>query len=252
MKLDPVRYSHLKNIARSPAYYRAMLTSNKFTAPMRLGRVVDAYLTGGKKPVVFDGTRRGKVWEEFQAEHAGEEIITASEEGTAVSMVQAVLHNPEAVRLLTGKRQQEIAWQYLGRDVVSHPDVLGEEGGYGFVTDLKTCSTSQPVRFTGQALRFAYHVQVASYIDGATAAGLGEFRNGYLVAVESSAPYQVTVMKLTERALEAGRRLWRTWFETLLACEAADHWPSYCESIVDLDVPEDLELVYGDDESEAA
>jgi len=36
--------------------------------------------------------------------------------------------------------------------------------------------------------------------------------------------------------------------ERLLACEAANEWPGYAQSIVDFDVPDELELDFGDDE----
>ena len=43
----------------------------------------------------------------------------------------------------------------------------------------------------------------------------------YLIAVETVAPYAVTVMHLTERALLEGDKLNRMWLERLAQCEAA-------------------------------
>jgi hypothetical protein len=60
-------------------------------------------------------------------------------------------------------------------------------------------------------------------------------------------------MRLTARALEQGQRSYRLWFERLLTCEAADAWPAYCESVVDLDVPdEETDLVFGSSDAEVA
>ena len=70
-----------------------------------------------------------------------------------------------------------------------------------------------------------------------------------LLAVESTAPYVVTVFRVTERALEQGRRTYRLWFERLMACEEADEWPGYVQSVVPLDVPESDEVTFGEEEA---
>ena len=49
-------------------------------------------------------------------------------------------------------------------------------------------------------------------------------------------------------ALDQGRRMYRTWMETLLVCEASDAWPAYAQGIVPLSVPDnDVELDFGDE-----
>ncbi|HYF25325.1 MAG TPA: hypothetical protein VD931_06265, partial [Baekduia sp.] len=58
--------------------------------------------------------------------------------------------------------------------------------------------------------------------------------------------------RLTSRALEQGERLWRLWFERFQVCEQSGYWPAYAESVVDLDVPDDVELTFSDEALEAA
>jgi hypothetical protein len=70
----------------------------------------------------------------------------------------------------------------------------------------------------------------------------------YVVAVESTPPFPVTVMRLTDRALDQGERLCTSWMETLLNCEASNFWPPYAQSIVPLDVPDDPEIEFSDGE----
>ncbi len=118
--------------------------------------------------------------------------------------------------------------------------------GTSFVTELKTCAVGQPDRFAYNALKYGYHAQIAFYMEACRSAGLCDPTDAYIVAVESSAPYVVTTLKLTERAIEHGARLYRIWFERLLSCEKANEWPGYCQSIVALDAPEDdVELIFG-------
>jgi hypothetical protein len=233
--LDPVRFSLLKQIRLSPAHYLHALTADKDNVLMRGGRAVDSYLLGGDQPVVYEGDRRGNAWKEFKAAHPDADIITSAEHDKANGMADAVRNHRVAIELLEGQRQAQIHWSFLGRDCVSHPDVFTHDT----VVELKTCNTAEPGRFTWQAMKFAYHAQLAFYRQAVIASGMGRPQAAFIVVVESSAPYPVTVLRLTDRALDQGERLCRLWFERLLVCEAADHWPGYVESVVDLDVPED-------------
>ena len=241
--MDPVHFSDLKWMAKSPAHYRAALEADRDTSAMRLGRAVHAYVLGSVQPLVWAGDRRTKAWKEFKTANEGAEILTVDEHDSARRMADSVLRHPHAPQYLRGYREMTIDWTFLGRACRSTLDVLGKS----FVTDLKTCTTSDPVKFGWQAQKMAYPAQLAFYQDAAVDSGLGQPDQAYIVAVESSAPYVVTVLRLTDRALEQGRRQIRLWFERLLACEQCDTWPGYVESIVDLDVPDDdIELTFGD------
>lgn len=248
----PVRFHHLKAIGtKSPAYAQMVMRGEEQapTTAMQLGSGVDAILLGGKRVICYPGaTRRGKEWEAFAADNADAEILSRGEYDKAMGMVAAVRANKDAMRLLDGKRQQRLLWHHGERLCQSTPDVYADD----FVTDLKTGQSSDPKRFTGQALRYCYNAQLAFYGEALRKLELSTVRDHYIVAVESSPPFPVTILRLTERAIEAGDRMWRGWFEQLRACEESDMWPGYVQSIVDLDVPEDMpEFTFGD-ESEAA
>lgn len=244
----PVRFSVLRSIARSPAHYRHALTASYDSKALRRGRLVDL-LTFGGDPCVYDGTRRGKAWEAFATEHEDEDIFTASELEEATPIADS-LHRPEHTEalalLVSGKIKERFKWKWLGRECSGEPDVAPLETGAPLV-DLKTCRSAAPERFTGDALRYAYHAQLAWYRNGLRCAGRPEPRECYIVACESTAPYPVTVFRLTPRALDMGERLCRLWMETLLSCEATNDWPGYVQSAVDLDVAEETELTYGDE-----
>jgi hypothetical protein len=239
--MDPVRYSRLKQMAKSPAHYLAAVTEE--TTSMARGSAVDALLLGTQRVICFPGkVRAGKDWERFQLDNADALVLTRKELDRALAMAAAVRSSKPAMRALDGAHMTEIAWSFLGRECLSHPDVVGD----GFVTDLKTTESADPKRFYWAAQRYHYFGQLAFYDAAVRQSGRGDPQAHFIVAVESLRPHPVTVLRLTPRALEQGQREFRLWFETLLACEAANAWPGYCESVVDLDVPDDaVELVYG-------
>lgn len=248
----PVRWSHLREFAKSPAHY--VLARDRGiadTRAMRIGRVVDALLfnaKGAKKPVVFEGTRRGAKWEEFQAQNAGREIVTDTEYDASLRIVDSLLdpRHAHAFELLKGRRFQELNFTYLNRACQSHPDVIGQNGL--FATDLKVSVYADPRRFVRYALNMGYHGQLAFYDHGIREAGAGDPQNLYIVAADPTPPNNVTAFRLTERAIDAGRRLVRSHFEQLLACEAADHWPGYTQDVVELDAADEFELMFDEEE----
>ena len=241
---DPVRFSHLKWMAESPRHYlHALANDKKKTSCMSMGSAVDGLILGTTEVCTYPGpVRRGKAWDKFQSENAGKLIVTKKELTAAEGMRTSVLSNDHAVDKLTGQHQKEIHWEYLGRKCVSHLDVMALDGTY--ITDLKSCQTSNPGRFRWKALKMGYHAQLAFYRLAVEHLTGRKPRAAFIVAVESTAPYVTTVMRVTEKALELGERMVRLWFETLLTCEKSNQWPGYSQTIVELDAPEDVDLEF--------
>lgn len=255
-KSVPVRFSNLKRIAQSPAHYLHGLTASYDSKAMRLGRLVHhlAFGTGGW--TVYEGSRRGKAWETFEAARPGLEIYTADEASIATSMHASLMRDVHSRSLLvlngSARIERTIEWTALGRACRGTPDKYD----LSHVVDLKTTRCANPDWFVREATRMHYEAQLAWYSDAIEAAHGFRPAGAYIIAVESVAPYPVTVLRLTDRALEQGRKLARLWLERLLSCEAANEWPGYVQSVVDFDVPdpdEDPGLVFGDeDEDEEA
>lgn len=247
---EGIRFSSLKHIARSPAHYRCALdTPFEQTAAMRLGSLVHAILLGGDF-AMFDGVRRGKAWDEFEAANEGRLIVSLTEFGTARAITEHVRTNPLAMGALTGRHEVELFRDFAGHKLGGTLDVLGD----GFICDLKTTHDASPDRFPWQLRKMHYDAQLDWYAELARANGftVNECR---VVAVETKPPYAVTVFRILPRQLEAGAMKWRGWLETLLACQAAEVWPEYSEAEVDVDVPDEDEtmgLTGLADESEAA
>jgi hypothetical protein len=217
------------------------------TLAMRLGSGAHALLLDQPVAVFTGKVRSGKVWQEFQDEHAGKTILNRREHAQAEAMAEAVWGNREARHLIAADGvalEQRLEWLQQGVPCSGTPDARAGT----FIADLKTTRCADPDRFARDATWRHYHAQLAWYLDGVRLSGLGKPTEAYVVAVESTPPHCVTVMRLTDRAIDQGRRLCRIWLERYIGCERDDYWPGYVESIVPFDVEEELELTFGDDE----
>jgi hypothetical protein len=254
--MTPVRFTQLKAMSRSPYHYaHAIKQGRADTAAMRRGRIVHWNVLGGMpddedgRIVLWDGRRAGNEWKAFEAEHAGCEIVTPAEWESALAIGDAVLNDPIAAPLLEGVRETPIEWAIGPRACRSRPDVLHPDRGV--LVDLKTTTDASLVGLKRQAWRMAYHAQLAFYADAARFRGV-TVRDAYIIGVEVVAPHAVTVLRLTDRLLDQGQRMYRAWFEQLLVCESSNQWPSYTQHVETFDVPEWMEVDAGDEGEEVA
>lgn len=242
--MKPVRFSHLKHMARSPAHYLAA-TQREFraTPAMRLGTLVhQLVLQPDMEPVIYEGTRRGKAWESFRDQHDGAEIFTRSE----LDQAMAVAGQCEAdwiQELLEGDREQRLYWQIRGRDCAGTPDVLHRAKRR--VVDLKVTNNADPDKFIWHAMRMGWLAQLPWYAHGA---GL-DVAEHYLIAVEASGMVPAVALRLDPSAVELGTQQWRGWFERLLVCEESNQWPGYTQGVIDIGAPGDADLIFDDEEA---
>lgn len=233
----PVRFSNLKHIARSPLhYFDAVQLDRDDTLAMRLGRGAHAMVLG--MPVVkWTGkVRNGKVWDKFEADHAGEEILNTTEWAKAEGIANAIRRHPIAAPLLFdgATLEETIEWEWLGRRCTSRPD---SRRGNTIVTDLKTTQCAEPGKFSRDAMWRGYNAQLAFYGLAAKHLTGREPDDLYVVAVESKRPYAITVLRIDDHARLQGEKLCRLWMERLLTCEASNHWPAYTDAIATFSVP---------------
>jgi hypothetical protein len=237
---EPLRFSRLKMIGKSPAHFRGAAGAEG--SHLDVGTAAHSLILGGRPVIFYPGpVRRGKAWDEFQAAHDDAIILTVREHTIAKRIAESVKSNRDAMRVLEGVREETFHWKQMGWKCRGTPDVRGD----GFVTELKTGETSDPRRFPWKMRNFCYHGQLAFYSDGMAFAGLEPPREQYIVAVESVPPFVCTVFRVSPRAIDQGRKLIHLWFETLNACEGAKAWPGYVQSVVDLELPGD-EFELGD------
>lgn len=252
--LEPVRFSRLKLFAKSAAHYESGYGAE--TGPMRKGTALHAYLLGGpEKVVVYEGGRRDNriaAWRDFQVEHAGKHILSPTEVESVVGMRQSIERHRRAMELLDdGVQENRIEWDIGGRACAGTPDVVRPKNGRKRVVELKSCQSSAPNLFKWRGKNMAYPAQVAWYQEGCERTMSyepGPVDEVFVVAVESTAPYPVTVFRMRDSILELGRKQWRIWWEALRVCEAHDYYPAYAESDVDWEDEsgDDEELDWGD------
>jgi hypothetical protein len=235
-----VHFSQLKNFGRSPAHYKTACERPwQPTRAMRIGTVAHRIILGarpGHEITIWDGDRRGKAWMEFAAEHKGEEIITMTEVVEAQAIADSALASPVLAELLEGARcEVPLAWTDAGIEcATAGVDILRDRDGV--LADLKTCNTTEPRRWSAQALSMSYHAQLAFADTGARANGFAPRRH-LLIGIEATPPHCVVVLELTPAMLAEGRKAIVLWLERLRSCEENDCWPGYTDSVVALDLP---------------
>jgi PDDEXK-like domain of unknown function (DUF3799) len=220
---------------------------------MAKGTALHAFMLGGEERVAVyrDGIRNAKShkWIDFQAANEGKHIIIPSQLAVVDGMRRSLEAHPRAMELLDdGVQEQRITWDINGRACAGTPDCVKPKGRRKRLVELKTCMSSNPRVFKWHALKQGWFAQVAWYADGlerSLAYEHGPVDEIYVVAVESKPPYPVTVFRVRESMMKRGRETWRQWFQVLMACEQANHWPAYAEGDVDVEDDDDSGLDWG-------
>ena len=276
--MTPIRFHHLKAMALSPAHCRYALDlserdeQGESTPAMQRGTATHAMLFGTVRVMTApeDAPRKPSSvqrnakkpspatidaiawWDAFERESAGAIVMPAAQYDTCARMADAVRAEPRAAEMLHGATVEEsILFNRDGLECRTTPDIRGLD----FECELKTTKSSQPEQFVWQSKRMLYHAQHAWHLAGMRGNGLLRGPgHAYTIAVEATAPYVVTVFRIDPHALEIGERCTRLWFERVKSCIESGQWPGYAQSVVDLDVPEDLDelaLSYEGDDTEA-
>lgn len=260
--LDAVHYSRLKKMRFSAAHY---LEHEENPTPSKgKGSALHSVLLGGKRVVVYeDGARNPKFakYQEFMAANEGALILSPKESSDVLGMRKSIEAHPLAMRLLDGVRETLIEWEFAGRRCAGTPDVVHPRlAGYRgkVIVELKTSKTASPWGFPWECKRYGYYGQCDWYGCGAERTMSypgGEVSDHFIVTVESTKPYPVTIFRVDERALSAARLEWRGWMDQLLACERDGRFPAYTDDVVTIGVDDGLDLDWSprnDDDEEAA
>lgn len=245
----PVRFSRLRNMARSGLHYAAACQGDGGeTLSRRLGSGAHAMLLGNPVVKWLEPTKDGKkiaprsskskAWPAFRAKHPGAVILSPSEWRAAERMVNAIKSHRLARELLEGASyEHEINWYHelgdgLGRRCSSHLDVYRPGA---LVADFKTARELDPDRFRKIAVWSQYHAQIAFYRQAA-ARGHDDNANlaAWIIGVENTPPHDVICYELDAELLADGAGLCETWMRRLLACEADGVWPGRSAAAITL------------------
>lgn len=249
LRLARVNWSLLKLMAKSPAQYRHALTTPRQDTPaFKVGRATHVASLQPERfqgeVVLWDGgTRRGKLWDKFEAEHEGQEILTESEWESVHAMSKAARSDATAAKYLSGGvGEVSVLWRYEAPAIGALPGFAidcksrVDFAQVGALVDLKTCRDASPEGFGRAAWNFKYQCQAAFYVD-AWEAATGVRLPYVIVAVESAAPHIVQVYRLPDELLEAGRQEYRALLGRLHQCQSTATWPGYAEGEVELVPP---------------
>ena len=263
--LPALNVSRLKRMGISPLHFRH--AGDERTAAKSLGTAAHAAILEPElfaAMPVYEGVRRGKDWDAFQAQHAGANILTAKEHAEAVAMAAAVELNPAVAKLLhaKGARELTITWDRDGRPCKGRVDLITQSGAAAHIVDLKTARDIDPRVFGAQAYRLGYHVQAAWYHDAVAAyvaRGKTEPRfhkvHYTIIAIESSPPYDCIPFRVPPEIIDVGRAEYEEHLARLAVCEQTGRWPGRVDGDAELELPawamaEDIEISEIDEEDD--
>lgn len=257
-----VRSSHLKSLDHSPLHYQHAMKNPKCTKALSLGTAAHCATHEPERFArdfaVWDRTadggnaapRRGKAWDEFQAEHAKQTIITADEAKLARAIATAVRSHKAAMRYLdVGEPEVSMLWQHGAHTMQARPDWQTFVGGRHVLVGLKTSRDCRMRMFGPQAVRLGYDMGWAIYHDGFEAL-TGERPLMKEIVVDSAAPHAVIVYNINDDVLARGRSERDRLLALLADCRETDYWPGPEDGEVDLELPAwaygvgDVEITY--------
>ena len=184
-----------------------------------------------KKVKVYHGkVRRGKAWDEFQAQCGNSPVWTKNQLLTANAIAKAAHSHKLSAPLLKQLRFREVSiiGDVFGVRCKGRPDGVADD----FVLDLKTTESCDERQFARTAYALGYHIQAAMYLQLSG-------RSKYLfLVVESEPPFDVAVfepepdwLKDGEDKLHTGVLTWKTSLEE-------GHWPGRYSEMRSLSIPE--------------
>ncbi len=230
--IDAVNFSTLKFMRESPLAYRYRLSVPYPDTPaLALGRVTHTLVF---EPDLFErdyavwegGARRGKEWDAFKEAHCDQTIFKPDELDAAVEMAETVRRCPLVQPYLDGGLfEKAIEWtdSATGLRCKGRPDwLLPDER---ILLDLKTARSIEGRRFGAAAAAYGYHLQLAMYKAGVTAALGWEPARVIIVAVEKDAPHDCGVFELDQDALYAGAEEVAELLWAVKHFRATNQWP---------------------------
>lgn len=249
-----LHFSELKRIGtHSPKHYRHFADcpfDEKDTAQYRVGRAMHRmWLLGIEPPPVFDGKRdqRTKRYKEFLealgVQHS--EVLDADEHKRVLGMCAALDSHPAAVELREKCELFEREMEWTRGDIECCGTLDMSTKRHGIICDLKSCESARPESFQRKAARYAYDCQLAWYSYPFDIAE--KWPDCYIIAVESSPPYDVVVHRLSPLLLDMADKRIEEWLATWKSCQANGTWPGYSQDIVDWNIDPDRITTSEDD-----
>ena len=246
-KVDALNGSKIVNMRRSPKYYRHMIDNPPAESDaMFLGTVTHRAIlepeTVGKIAVWgtedWMKTRNGKKWDEWakSATDEGALILTVKEYEGVLNMTTGVLNNEPIRKYAHAEGPTEVCmfWRDRGRKYKARLDKLIPATHTIF--DLKTTRDCHSWKFGSQAYALGYHIKMALYARG-YAAIMGRTPVCRIGAIDSKAPYESAVYRMTPDVLQQGVDEMVALVKLIDECEESGNWPGEYDEETDLFLP---------------
>lgn len=246
--IDAINGSSIVHMRRSPMYYRHMKDNPKpATEAQILGIAVHRMILEPNRvgDLAVWGTleeekvRNGKVWERFKELHAGALIVTKAQRDAMVGMATAARRNTPIRKYASAKGPTEVSLVWT--DKVHNRQMKCRLDKWIPATrtifDLKSTRSCQPHKFGAQSYQLGYHIKMAIQWLGVKACYGVEDAFPKLGAVESKAPHESAVYRVTSDVILQGCEELDVLLKRLAECEETDTWPAEMEEESDLQLP---------------
>jgi len=183
---------------------------------------------------VWAGPKRGRDYEAFAAEVAGQEYLRDGEkpklEAIADSAIKALVSLPSIYR-------SEVYFEWTdplyGLACCRVDGILSN----GAMLEVKTCRKLSRRAFISQSYELGYHLQLGWYDHGIRQADYNGAR--WVLAIESGKPYCTALYRVPEHILKAGYEEAAGIAAAYRACEACGIYQGpYDNEVMDYELPE--------------
>jgi len=232
MKKNNLSYSALSQFKKSPNHLLAYWNNEfKTTDAMQFGSLVHKLIlqpdTFGDDFAVFEGARRaGKAWQEFSQTNQDKTIIKQSELDAANNILNNAMKHEVVKTMLQNAtaKELELNWKHKEVNFKGFADILTTYEGKQCVVDIKT-TTDAGKRFERDLYYNDYKMQLAMYQDQ-----FGKDCEAYIIAIETTTPFNVQVYKLDDSLLFKG------WMDYDYLTEKFKEWDGkhYNSSIIEV------------------
>lgn len=177
-------------------------------------------------------------YKEFLAANPGKTVLTQDEWDGLNGMLESVLNNGLALRLLTGGvAESSYFWTdaETGVGLKCRPDYYRANDA---IVDLKTAEDAGEYAFVKSLTDYGRHIQTAVYLDGLTAVTGREHRVFVHLVIEKKPPYAIAIYSLDDMSIDQGRREYRKLLGQYAYLEKVGEWPAYPEEVKAVSLPD--------------
>lgn len=237
--VDRISHSKLKDIRKSPAYFRYRLSRPiEETEPMLLGTLIHAMVlepdTVSDRFILMDEkidrrTKAGKeAWAALQEGSGEKRVINQQMTDTARRVCDSVMSDAHASMLVndcieSGSVEEEFYFDWDGVECKSKLDGVTSDGE---VVDLKTTRDADPELFCLEIYKRYYHTQAAFYRTAIRKARRSWKRHTFVV-VEVEPPYGISIISVSPEGVQIGEDTCRAWLGKYKQCVERGSWPGY-------------------------